>query len=131
MTSLCLQNVVSVDCHGDVIGSNLRIMISEKEVGFFRESPTPFQVRRTSVCSLEACIGLRTEQEKELQEALPHGAVDQPMLCWPEGLDFVMDYHTMINSSTLLMYTHCLKGLKNVKFALIPIIPRELGRDGA
>lgn len=83
------------------------------------------------MCSLESRIGLRTEQEKELQEALPHREVDQPMLFWPEGFDFVVDYHTMINSSTLLMDTHCLKGLKNVKYALISIITREAGRCGA
>lgn len=131
MTSLWLQNVTSVHCHGDVIGFILRIMISEKEAGFFHESLTPFQVRRTSACSLETCIGLRAEQEKELEEALPHGEVDQPMLCWPEDFDFVIDYHTMIDSSTLLMYTHCLKGFKNVKYTLLSIIAREAGRDGA
>lgn len=50
------------------------------------------------------------------------------LLCWPEGFDFVMDYHTMINSSTLLMYSHCLKGLKNVKCGLIA---GEAGGDEA
>lgn len=109
MTSLWLQNVASVHCHGDVIGFILRIMISEKEAGF----------------------GLKAEQEKELEEALPHGEVDQPMLSWPEDFDFVIDYHTMVNSSTLLMYTRCLKGLKSVKYALLSIIAREAGRDGA
>ena len=69
--------------------------------------------------------------KKKLQEALPCGEVDQPILRWPEGSDFVMDYHTMINSSTLLMYSHCLKGLKYVKYALISIAAREAGRDGA
>lgn len=49
VTSLWLQIVASVHCHGDVIGFTLRIMISEKEVGFFHESLTPVQVQRTSV----------------------------------------------------------------------------------
>lgn len=75
--------------------------------------------------------GLRLEPEKALQETLPHREVDQPIPCWPEGFDFVMDYHAMISSSTVLMYSHCRKGLRNVKYALISIVAREAGSDGA
>lgn len=67
MTSLGQQSVASVHCHADVTGFPLRIMISEKEVGFFHESLTAFQVRRTSVCSLKTRIGLRTEQPAGLE----------------------------------------------------------------
>lgn len=75
--------------------------------------------------------GLRLELEKALQETLPHGEVDQRIPCWPEGFDCVMDYHTMISSSTVLMYSHYRKGLKNVKYALISIVAREAMSDGA
>lgn len=43
--------------------------------------------------------------------------------------DFVMDYHTLINSSTLLMYPPRMKGLRNVKCALISIKAGKAGKD--
>lgn len=43
----------------------------------------------------------------------------------------VVDYHTMISSSSLLVSSFCWEGLKNVKYGLISIIAREAGSDGA
>lgn len=63
-------------------------MISERKVGSFHEPLAFFQARRTPVYSPKTRIELRTEQEKELQEALPHGEVDQPCFAGLKALTF-------------------------------------------
>lgn len=125
MTSLWLQNIASVHCHGDAMVFILRVLISVKEIHWL-----PSKWGEPQSVPWKPISDWRQRRKKSFRRPFPtEGSIS---LCF-SGLK-ALTLLWIITLSSIRQLSSCtpgLKGFENVKYALISIIARDAARNWA